>query len=107
MDRHAADVIADQLTLAGVHADADLDPEFARRAGYRQRTSQRARRWAVEGRQEAIADSLDLAPGEARELLAHALVVARQQVAPAAVAELGGSCRRIHDVGEHDRQQRP
>ena len=46
-------------------------------------------------------------PSKRRELLAHLLVVAREQVAPATVAELGGARGGVDDVGEHHRQQRP
>jgi hypothetical protein len=103
---HAADVVADELALARVDANAHLDAQIARRPGDRQRAAQRARRGAVERREEAVADGLDLAPFKARELLAHLLVVAREQVAPAPVAERRRVRRRVDDVGEHHRQQR-
>ena len=79
--RHAADVIADQLALAGVDADADLDAELAGGGGDRQRAAQRARGRPVEGREEAVADRLDLAAAEAR-------------AAPCARARRGGRAGR-------------
>jgi hypothetical protein len=84
---HAADVIVDQLALAGVDADTDLDAQIAGGGVDRQRAAQGARGRPVEGRQEAIANRLDGAPTEARELLADRLVVLGEQIAPATVAQ--------------------
>src|SRR5207237_9950795 len=107
MDGHAADVLADQLALARVHADADLDAELARLRGDRERAPQRARGWAFEGREKAVARGLDRASPEAKELFADGVVVAREEIAPAAITELRGTRRGVDDVREHDRQQRP
>ncbi len=46
-------------------------------------------------------------PPKRASSLRSVLVVAREQVAPAAVAELRGARRRVDDVGEHHREQRP
>src|SRR5207302_828841 len=107
MDGHAADVLADQLALARVHADADLHAELTRLRGDRERAPQRARGRAFEGREEAVAHGLDLATPEAEELLADGVVVAREEIAPAAIAELCGTRGGVDNVREHDRQQRP
>ena len=69
------------------------------------RPAQGARRRAVEGREEAVADHLDLAPVEALQLLRTSRL-ACEQIPPAAVAELGGMCGGIDDVGEHHPEQR-
>src|SRR5437870_6380343 len=63
---HAPHVLADQLALAGVHADAHLDPQLARGGRDRERAAQGARGRPVERRQKAVADRLDLVPAEAR-----------------------------------------
>ena len=106
MDGHAGDVVADHLALARVHAHAHLHAQLARLARHRQRAAQRARRRPVERSEEAVADRLHRAAAEACELLAHSVVVACEQVAPAPVAEVRCARCRIHDVREHHRQQR-
>ena len=64
-----------------------------------------ARARAVEGRQEAVAGRLHLAAPVAVELLAHDLVVALEQLAPAAIAELGAPFGGVDDVGEEHGEQ--
>ena len=56
----------------------------------------------VERGEEAVAGRAHLAAAEAAELAADRRVVLLQQVAPAAVAELGGVLGRVDDVGEED-----
>src|SRR5207302_1917977 len=102
VDRHAADVLADQLALARVHPHAYVDAELAGRLSDRQRAAQRPRGRAVEGGEKAVAEGLHLTAAKAGELLAHLLVVPREQIAPAAVADDGGARGGIDDVGEHD-----
>ena len=64
-----------------------------------------AARRAVERRKEAIAGGVDLAAAVAGEDVADGRVVALQQRAPLAVAELLCSFRRADDIGEeHGRQ---
>src|SRR5271166_7084241 len=99
VDGHAAEVLADQLTLARVHSHADLHSELARLACDRQCAAQRARRRAIEGSQEPVAHRLDLTPAEAGQLLSHLLVVSGEQIAPAAITDGGGARRGIDDVG--------
>jgi hypothetical protein len=104
--RHAADVGPDQLTLAGVHAHADVDAKFARDRGDGPGTAQGMGWRAIEDGQKAVADRLDLAAAEAQELFAHSLVVLGKEIAPASIAKLRRSGCGCNDVGEHQREQR-
>ena len=61
---HARHVVADQLALARVHADAELDAERARGTVDREGASQSSGRWACKRRQEAVAHRLDLPAAE-------------------------------------------
>jgi len=61
----------------------------------------RARR-AVEGGEEAITCSVDLAPPEPLELAPNDGPVPLEQLAPTPIAELGGSFRRADDICEED-----
>src|SRR5256885_5072605 len=85
------------LTFARVEAGADLEAERAHALADRARGPHRARR-AIEGREEAVASRVDLAPAELRQVLAHQRVVGVEQVAPLAVAQLGGLRRGSDDV---------
>ena len=59
----------------------------------------------VEGRQEPVAERLDLAPAERGQLATHERIVVLKQRAPTLVAELRGALGRAGDVGEqHSRQ---
>src|SRR5438067_11242674 len=73
---------------------AHCNAERAHRFGYRGSAAHRPRR-TVEGRHEAVAEVLDLAPAKPLQLLPHRLVVAIEQRAPLPVAKLGGAPRRI------------
>jgi hypothetical protein len=101
VDRDPAHVVAHQLHLAGVQAAADLDPDplhgGADGAGAAQRPL-----GGVEGGQEPVAGHVQLAALVAGDLAAGEGVVGLQQLAPAAVAELGRALGRAHDVGEQD-----
>src|SRR5947207_2428481 len=72
----------------------------------RGRRHPRARGRPVERRQKTVTDGLHLAPAKALELLAHVLVVARQQIAPVAVADVRDARGGPDDVGEQHRAQR-
>src|SRR5437764_13783900 len=85
------------LTLARVETGADLEAERAHAVADRARGPHRPRR-AVEGRQEAVASRVDLAPTELRQVLANQRVVGVEQVAPLAVAQLGGLRRGADDA---------
>src|SRR5438270_12206768 len=61
------DVRAHDLALAGVQPRADLQPDLGHRVPDRHRAADTARR-AVEGGEEAVASSVDLASAEVREL---------------------------------------
>src|SRR3954468_1793612 len=85
--RDAADVVADDLALAGVQPRPRRQPERLQPLDDRLRAADRPRRRPVEGDQERVADRLDLAAAEAVELTADDRVVGDEQVAPARVAE--------------------
>src|SRR5436190_16619594 len=71
VDGHAADVLADDLALAGVQADVELEAERPDRLDDRAGAAQRAGRRAVEDDEERIADGLDDVATEAFDDLAH------------------------------------
>ena len=87
VDGDPADVVADQLALAGVQARPDLQPERPDRLDDRARTADRPGR-PVERRQEAVAGRLDLAAPEAGQLLPHDGDRGCPAVEPAAVSKL-------------------
>ena len=88
-----------QLAFAGVQRGAELEPKLADARDDRLGTADRAR-GTVEGREEAVGvELLTAVPGE---LPANRRMMAREQVAPRAVAELGSPLRRADDVGEED-----
>src|ERR1700722_19421467 len=65
VDGHPAHVLADQLALPRVNADADLEPQLLRRFGDRQSAAQGARRRTVESHKEAVSHGLYLATAKA------------------------------------------
>jgi len=71
-----------------MEAGAHLEPELCEVVADGERAANRPRR-AVEAREEAVAGGVELDSAVARELLADAGVMLREQVSPAAVAELG------------------
>ena len=103
VDGHAADILADQLTLTCVHANAHLDPELACGGGDLKGTAQSPRWRPLEGHEEAVTDGLHLMAAKAGELLTHQRIVVGEQIAPATVAQPGGARCRIHDVRKHHR----
>ena len=94
-------VRADALALAGVDPGAHRDAGGARALGDLERAAHRAGR-AVEGGEEAVAERLDLLAAVAGERGAHERVMAVEQLAPAAVADLRGPLGRADDVREQD-----
>src|SRR5215207_10135765 len=90
VDGHSADVLADHLALAGVHADSNSDTEIRRRGHDRAGATQRRRRGSGERGEKTVAGGLDLAPTEAGKLLAHRLVVFSKQIAPRPIPQLRG-----------------
>src|SRR5204862_92143 len=76
----------DQFCLARVKSGSDREPAGAHRLGDRGRAADAAG-GAVERRDEAVADGVDLVSAEALELTPDQRVVALEQVAPLAVAE--------------------
>src|SRR5271167_88160 len=57
VDGEAGEILADRLTLAGVYAGPQLDPQLGGSIAQRLRTTD-GLRWAVEHRQRSIADVL-------------------------------------------------
>ena len=106
VDRHAADVVADQLDLAGVDPGPHVDPEAGDIVLDRAGAADRPRR-PVEGGEEAVAHRLHLVAAVAGKLAADGGVVAFEQRPPAAIPQLRRLLGRADDVGEEDRRQRP
>src|SRR5690242_2487153 len=104
VDGDPTDVVAAYLTLAGVKARSDVDPQPRDALVERGGTTYGAR-WPIEGRKETVAGVLDFSALEPGDLFTRHLVVASKQFAPASIAEFGGAPCRIHDVGEHHRGQ--
>ena len=100
VDSHPADVVADELALAGVQARSQLDVQRSHLIRHSTGTANPPR-GAIEGGKKAVAHRLDLAAPVALELGAHELVVARKQLTPARVAERRGALGGGDDVGEH------
>src|SRR3990170_2515242 len=105
VDGDATDVVAPPLDFARVQPSSDLDPEGAHGLGDRARASDRPG-GSVEGREEAIAGGVDLAPPVAGQHRAHGRVVAGDQFVPPAIAERYGALGRADDVGEQHRHER-
>ena len=100
VDGHAADVVADELALAGVEAGPHFDAERPA-PGRRSRAHSGSRARAVERGEEAVAHGLHLAAPVALELRANQLVVAGHELAPARIAKGRRALGGADDVGEH------
>jgi hypothetical protein len=100
----AADLVADQLALAGVKSSADVDAEVANVVAHRESATDRAR-GPIESSQEAVSGGVHLAAAKALELPPHQLVVSSDEVVPVVIAEPRGSLGRSDDVGEENRRQ--
>src|SRR3954467_9255495 len=86
----ATDIAPDELALPGVEPGPDGQPEQAGdRVADGACAPDRSGR-AVECREKAVADALDLPAPEAVQLVPDHRVVALQQVPPPPVAQLGG-----------------
>src|SRR5438105_14601275 len=85
-----------QLALTGMEARPQLETEGPDRVSDRARRANRPRR-PVEGGEEAVARGVDLATAKPRQLLPDGCVMGLEKLAPAAVAELGGSPRRLDE----------
>ena len=101
VDADSTDVVPAQLNLARMDGRPDFEAQGGQRAVEREGTAEGSGR-SVKPRQHAVASRLyelavpplDLGPRE--------LVVAVEQLAPTAIAQLGCACRRVDEVGEHD-----
>ena len=106
VDRHAPNVVADELDLAGVETRPDLQAEGPERIRQGQRAADGAGR-AVEDGQEPVAGGADLASGVARQLIAYPGVMSVEHVGPGGVGELGGALGGAHDVREQHGREHP
>ena len=104
--RQATDLPIDRLDLAGVHADADVDPERRHRRYDRRRAPDRAR-WPVERGEEPVPRRVDLHAAVPGELTPDASVVLLDQLLPVAIAELRGLLGGPDHVGEQHGRQCP
>ena len=81
VDRQPTQVITTNLTLAGVQAGSQLDPELTCGLQDRGRALNRTGR-SVERHDESIAGGVDLAPSKSLELLAYGPVVIIEEGTP-------------------------
>ena len=86
VDRDAADLLTDDLALAGMQAAADLQVQRAHLVANPACTAYGASR-AVERGEEPVAGGVDLPPAEPRELAPCRAVVLPEQLAPTAIAD--------------------
>jgi hypothetical protein len=96
-----AHMVSGELDLSRVQPAADMKTERLHAHGDRMGASDCAC-WAVEGREKAIARGVHLSAAAAFQLSADNRVVTLQEVAPCAVAELGGARGGVHNVREQD-----
>src|SRR5205807_410397 len=82
----AGHLAVDDLALAGMQPESQLEVAPLDRLANRAGTADRARR-SVERDEEAVAGCVDLAAAGALELASHDAAVLLEQIAPAAVAE--------------------
>jgi hypothetical protein len=102
VDRDAADLLTDDLALAGMQAAADLQVQRAHLVANPACTANDAS-WAVERGEEPVAGGVDLPPAEPRELAPCHAVVLPEQLAPTAIADRERALGGPDDIGEQDR----
>src|SRR5688572_422366 len=93
----AAELVADDLALAGMHAGADLDASRARCVAHGGCAADGAR-GAVEGGEEAVARGINLATAVMLEVLPHERLKTLEELAPFAVAERRGAFGGLNDI---------
>src|SRR6266566_4181621 len=98
----SADLVAHQLTFAGVQPCANLNPERLNVFTDRARGPNGPGR-SVEAGEEAVSCRVHLPPAVVLEQGANTSVVLVEHHAPGAVAELAGALGGAHDVREQDR----
>src|ERR671918_1014720 len=96
----------DQLAFPGVQTGPDRKAEPGELVGDRAGTPDRPC-WTVERRQEPVTCRVHLSPPEATERSSHDGVVPLEEIAPPAVAKLGGALRRSNEGGEEHGGQHP
>src|SRR5215213_4173722 len=102
VDGEARRLAVDQLALAGVDPGAHVETESLRALDELQRAPDRPR-GAVEAGEEAVSGGVDFRAAVALQLPADERPLLREQLAPAPVAELGGSLGRADEIGEEER----
>jgi hypothetical protein len=101
MHGDTAELFADHLTLASVDASANVNAEFSDRVHNCPSAADRTR-WTIEGRQEAVASSIDFATSMPGELVTNKGVMLSEKVLPSAVPEFDKPVRRLDNVREQD-----
>src|SRR4051794_8881776 len=97
MHGHAADVVVDELDLAGVHANPDVELECLDAIADRGRAAQRSD-CALEGGNEPVTGCVDLVSAEALEERTDESVVLGEELPPAHIAEPARRRGRVDDV---------
>src|SRR5262249_37432896 len=100
----AAQLVADQLAFARVHARPYIHAESSDAVGDGASATDTAR-GTVKGSEEAIAGGVDLAPALTAPLLADHPVIGLQEVRPSPIADVGRALGGPDDVGEHHGSQ--
>src|SRR5207244_6956498 len=93
-----------ELDLAGVDSGSHFEAERPDALRDRSCAAEGSGR-SVEGREEAVACSIDFASAKALQLTSNERVVLFEQIVPAPVTELARALGRTDDVGEEDRRQ--
>jgi hypothetical protein len=99
-----SDLLADNLTLAGMDTDSGGDPQYPDCFGDNTPTAN-GPCGPVEGRKHSVASRVDLPTSEARELASRDRMVAIQKVTPVSVTQPRGLLCGTHDVDKHDGRQ--
>jgi hypothetical protein len=99
MHCNTAELIADSLTLPGVHARANVNAEFPDRVHNCPCAADRTRR-TIKCRQEAVTGRIDFATSMPCELMTNKGVMLREKVSPSSVTEFDKPLRCLDNVGE-------
>ena len=102
MDRDPADVVSHKFDLSGVQSSADFDPELRDSVANIASATDCASR-SVESRNEGIANGIDLASVETRQLLSYQSVMLFEKLQPAAITPIHDRLGRADNVGEEHR----
>src|SRR5207302_8312853 len=103
-DGDAGHLAVEQRAFAGVQARADVKAQPGQILADGARAADSTRR-TVEAREKAVSRGVELDPAVTGQLITDARVMLREQLSPAAVAELRSLCRRADEIGEGHRRQ--